>query len=233
MSVEAMRWAIQVDVPSTACRVVLMLLADYKNEQSGACFPALPTLAFRAKLSDSGTRLAIKQLTAEGLISREFRQDLNRTDYTLHTDRGVLVTNTPKTPRGVSVSEGGVSVSSGEGVHSLTPNQKINQKEPATTRSARGSKAGKKPSYTVEFEEFWNEVPKHSEDPNANPGSKSDAFKAWQRLDEEDRSALFSGWQEYLGWLETKRQKRADYPIMQFVTFINQRGWENYQKDAA
>lgn len=251
MSVQAMGWAFKVRTGSNVLKSVLVAVSNYADED-GICWPSQARLARDTELSDRTVREALLRLEKMGLIERTRRT--NEDGYRASDRIRLNPSYRKQPPLGPMDQEEGASDRSNrsevpvglpedhdpptgrlasENGREVPGNHHEPSKNHHSTRSARGSKAAKKPSYTGDFEEMWNEVPKPSEDPRANPGSKSDAFKAWKLLDEEDRQACFNGWQDYLEWLEEKRKTKPDWGIQHFVSFINQRGWETYQKDAA
>lgn len=83
--------------------------------------------------------------------------------------------------------------------------------------------------YPEAFEELWREYRPIAE-PNA---TKADAHTAWKRLSAADREACWSGLVRYVLWLQERRLKRTDYPAKHLSTFINRRGWESFEEEAA
>lgn len=80
MSWEALNWAQDRLTGSMGAKGVLMLLANYAN-QDGECFPSLRSLALRTEQSVDTVRRKIKELEARGLIERveQWRDNGTRT----------------------------------------------------------------------------------------------------------------------------------------------------------
>ncbi len=72
MSFEAMAWAVQQKLPATQ-KIVLLMLANRINKDTGKCVPRIKTLAEDCGLSESGTKTALKALCDAGLISAQAR----------------------------------------------------------------------------------------------------------------------------------------------------------------
>jgi hypothetical protein len=71
-----------------------------------------------------------------------------------------------------------------------------------------------------DFEEFWKRYPKT---PNM---SKSEAWKAWQRLSDEDRIAATAAVPKYIGFLRSK----TDHPTVHACRFLSQRRFEGFNE---
>lgn len=232
MSIQAVSWALKTELPSPTLKLVLIAVCNYADED-GVCWPSQARLARECCLTERSVRDALKRLEEMKLIRREERHD---NAYRRQTD---MIFIAPNIHRNIfPVEKPPETDARATGISRQKPPERRSGKpleEPLENHYAPSSraKAKKKPNYSIEFESQWNEVPKTSDDKLANPGSKADAFIAFERLDAPDRDALFVGWQHYLDWLEEKRKSRADYPITQFVTFINKRLWETYSKEAA
>lgn len=88
MSFEAMAWAVQQKLPSTK-KIVLLMLANRTNSDTGKCIPKIKTLADDCGLSESSAKAAIKELAELGLLTiiprfHEGQQMPNQ--YHLHFD---------------------------------------------------------------------------------------------------------------------------------------------------
>jgi hypothetical protein len=71
-----------------------------------------------------------------------------------------------------------------------------------------------------DFEEFWKRYPKT---PNM---SKSEAWKAWQRLPDEDRIAATAAVPKYIAFLRSK----TDHPTVHACRFLSQRRFDGFNE---
>ena len=84
----------------------------------------------------------------------------------------------------------------------------------------------KKPEYSDHYELVWD-CYKPCRPMNA---SKSEAWKSYEKLDEEDRDKLCLSLTHYMDWLATQRKGDPKYPAKHLVTYINQRSWEPFEE---
>lgn len=68
MSFQAMTWAVEQKLPATK-KIVLLMLANRTNSDTGKCIPKIKTLAEDCGLSESSTKSAIKELAELGLLA--------------------------------------------------------------------------------------------------------------------------------------------------------------------
>jgi len=81
-----------------------------------------------------------------------------------------------------------------------------------------------KPPYPDAFEALWSVYR-----PIASPNStKSDAHKAWAKLDEPTKAQCAEGLALYVAWLGEEKQKRDGTKVKHLETFISKRGWEPF-----
>lgn len=139
MSFQAMAWAVEQKLPATK-KIVLLMLANRTNSDTGKCVPKIKTLAEDCGLSESATKSALKELAELGLVKvhqRFYEGQQLPNQYELCPD-GVGLQKTPprleKTPVGQQVA---------------TESGKEPVKEP-TTPSALEKR----------FETFWKAYPK-------------------------------------------------------------------------
>jgi DNA-binding transcriptional regulator YhcF (GntR family) len=90
MSFKAAAWAIETSVVNNANeKLVLIILADCHNAESGRCDPSIDYLADKTKLSRRSVERAISGLEKAGLLSRKQRSNgaglKTSNAYTLHT----------------------------------------------------------------------------------------------------------------------------------------------------
>lgn len=139
MSFQAMAWAVEQKLPATK-KIVLLMLANRTNSDTGKCVPKIKTLAEDCGLSESATKSALKELAELGLVKvhqRFYEGQQLPNQYELCPD-GVGLQKTPprleKTPVGQQVA---------------TESGKEPVKEPTTPSELE-----------KRFETFWKAYPK-------------------------------------------------------------------------
>lgn len=77
MSIQAVAWALDQDVPDAAAKLVLISLANAMNGKTGRCFPTVEQICKESSCSKSTVLRKLKWLEAEGWISinAEFADD--------------------------------------------------------------------------------------------------------------------------------------------------------------
>ena len=145
MSFQAMTWAVEHKL-QTNLKMVLIMLANRTNHDTGRCDPSHKRLAEDCGMSVSTVKRAIEQLEALGLLSTENRKEGSvhlPNQYVLHLDKvGSQRTYPVQKKRGVAHSEptGGSTQNGGGGV---TQSDKTGSSKP-------GSKPGIEPMPPVE-----------------------------------------------------------------------------------
>lgn len=131
MSFQAMTWATEQDLKANE-KIVLVMLANRCNHDTGRCDPAHKRLARECGMSLSTLKRCIEKLEAAGLLTIEHRE-LNGVSlpnqYHLHLDVSSQRTPPVQKKTGVgSKSGGGVGSQTTDGsVHSELQNSNINQ----------------------------------------------------------------------------------------------------------
>ena len=141
----------EIEGLTMAKKVVLIVLANHLNEQTGQCFPSLDRIARHAACNERTVRRAITDLETDGLIRVERSSGRSAHNYAILTDREAPNVDTKSTLResrseagqpGLSVHQPGLSVHSNMDSVSATrtlcpstrtqspPNQKEPEKEP-------------------------------------------------------------------------------------------------------
>lgn len=67
MSFEAMAWAVKHELPCKQ-KIVLLLLANRINSDTGKCFPSIKGLARDCGMSETSVREALRALKEKGLV---------------------------------------------------------------------------------------------------------------------------------------------------------------------
>jgi len=73
MSIAALQWAFNLDLPDHTCKVVLLALADHYNDQSQCCWPSLARLQKFTGANERTVQRAIGRLEELGHVTREER----------------------------------------------------------------------------------------------------------------------------------------------------------------
>lgn len=102
MSAAASAWALEVRAGSPTAKLVLLVLADRHNKDTGKCCPSIALLAKDSELSESTVKKSLRDLEGLGIITRERRQRENGSDMTnqfvLHMPPGGRETTPPPAP---------------------------------------------------------------------------------------------------------------------------------------
>jgi hypothetical protein len=140
MSFQAMTWAVEQKVPALQ-KLVLLMLANRLNHDTGKCIPKIKTLADECGMSESSVKTAMKGLSEAGLITivPRFQESVQLPNaYVLHVGVGCQ-----KTPGGLPCNPGWVATH--------LQNQELNQElNPALTGVDSESR----------FNAFWECYPK-------------------------------------------------------------------------
>lgn len=148
MSFTAMAWASKQKVKSSSQKLVLLMLANYADDQD-KCWPSKQTLAEMCCMSKSGICKIITQLETAGFLVTEKRDGTSsiiRLNMGVHpVDRGC-----PRSGQGVSTQWTG-------GVHPVDTILSMNQLDDTII--------GKDISVDLEFDEFWAAYPKRPNNP--------------------------------------------------------------------
>jgi hypothetical protein len=222
MSLRASTWAIDVQCPSPACKLVLLLLADCHNNHSQDCFPKLATLAHQSGLSESGVKTALRWLEQAGILRREQRKAENgRTlgvQYWFDFENGRGHSVTPgDVGRGQRLPPQGVNGCTHEG-STVVPS--IEEQEKETGKRTGNSLSDR---YASDFERLWLSFPRN---PNS---SKARAYKLWKKLNQDDREDCQDAGDLYRAELDKQPVgKDGRKAVMHLSTFISHQMWENY-----
>lgn len=97
MSRAAVEWVKATKMPELegrrGAKQVLLLLADFRNEETKECFPAIETIALAAGVSTRMITKDLELLEEAGYMTRRARRDGNRqasSQYNLHLPDNVL-----------------------------------------------------------------------------------------------------------------------------------------------
>lgn len=218
MSIQAVAWVLDQNISDAAAKLVLISLANALNGRTGRCFPTIETICSESSCSKSTALRKLKWLEGEGWISinSEFGADGRQlaNSYTL----GCQI----DTPR-VSTRHGeGFTRDTPEGVSCDTPTKEPEEIPEGSILSETSSdetrKEKKRITYPDAFEALWKAYPVHQN------MSKKEAFDAWTKLDDEDRTAVFNAVPGYKAFLSTK----PDLETVHLCRFISKCRFDGY-----
>jgi uncharacterized protein YdaU (DUF1376 family) len=144
--------------------------------------------------------------------------DQGKANGSEHETETKAPTPTP-TPTYSSLSENGVSDEAAEGGESEGSDllgEPIAAADEASTKRKRAT-------YPEAFSALWDAFPT---DKNM---SKQEAFKAWQKLDADDRAALLASVGPFKAWVATQR----DYRVIHLERFIKYRRFDGFAPSTA
>ena len=170
MSIQAVAWALEQDMPNAPLKLVLVALCNHADRDTGSCFPSIRTLMREASMSRSSVQRQIKALADAGIVEvgatfdKSGRQSSNgyrivfdpaEQEKNRRAQGGCQIDTLPCGPAvdDVSTTDGGEGFSltppvgqadRGEGVTADTPNTN-HQNEPYTPRSPQLATPGRFP----------------------------------------------------------------------------------------
>jgi hypothetical protein len=138
MSIRVMSWVFdESDVQHRGDLLVLLVLADHASDDGDHAYPSVETIAKKARLTDRGARLALRNLEASGAIEKTGKGPRGTFAYRVVMDPQARKSLPPAitAPR-KSATEGGKSVTSN--VQATSPEPSKPSKEPSS-RAGRPS----------------------------------------------------------------------------------------------
>lgn len=206
MSFQAMTWAVEQELPVKQ-KIVLLMLANRTNHDTGRCDPSHKRLAKECGMSISSVKRAIAELEAAGYLTVENRRigDVNLPNqYVLNLNR----VGSHRTEVGSHRPEG---VGSHRPTNQESNNQEYNQEEEVTVRAPRKKKATERPVFNWETGKIegipaaaiakWREAY-----PGINVDMEIAKAEAWQIANPNNRK---SNYVRFLnGWM-SRAQDRA------------------------
>lgn len=170
MSFQAMTWAVKQELPAMQ-KIVLLMMSNRANPETGACFPSLQTLAKECGMSIRSVVNQIALLKAANLIEVEnnFRKDKGQTSnsYLLNFEKEVKFRDLPK-EEDVLANEPPIFSPNAEDANGVAPNSPLyapdanktvninNQNKQTTSESnARASVAEFVPPLAQDVFNYW------------------------------------------------------------------------------
>jgi hypothetical protein len=164
MSFQAMTWAVEQDLPALQ-KLVLLMLANRTNSDTGRCDPSHDKLANDCGMSKPSVKRAIAELAERGLIEvhRQASNGVNLPNqYTLRVGSSARVVGSDSTHGvGSDRPEGGVTQTGGVGSDRATKQEVKTEKKLSLLSDSK-------------FDEAWKLFPKRE-----GGNSKQAALKAW------------------------------------------------------
>lgn len=218
MSIQAVGWVLDQDIPDSASKLVLISIANALNGKSGKCCPALDLIAHESSVSRSTVIRKLKSLETDGWISVSagFTADGRQTSNTY------AINYNPHS-----------SQAEGEGVR-LTPSEGVTAMEPSgvsTVTPLDEPEEGTLTPYVPPhggilnndlFEDVWKAWPE------AHRGDRETAGGAYGRLMPDDQRRCFSATASAVRGMLARHQSRGErFPRL--ATFIGRRLWLDYE----
>lgn len=73
MSVRAVTWALDADIGAATTKLVLVILADCANDETGQCWPSMAYIGRRCQVSIKSVQRCLRRLERKGLIETDQR----------------------------------------------------------------------------------------------------------------------------------------------------------------
>jgi hypothetical protein len=210
VSIEALNWALdhmaRTDDMSTSTKVVLMLLANRADPETGACYPSVRYIMARSSLGDSTVRAACKELVRRNLLAIELRTkpDGTKTSNTyrmrLETPPPPAIGGYPPTIEGSHPQPLRVEPPMVEGHDTKDLDERMRQTLFADANGA--------------WSEFWKAYPRKT--------AKQTALKAWRKVKATEIPAVMAALEQH----KTSEQWIRGV-IPHPATWIHQRRWED------
>lgn len=220
MSFQAMAWAIKQNVPNATAKFVLIMIANYADE-NGRAWPSLSRMASDTSTSESTVQRALSWLAENGWIEREKRdgkQDVLRLIYPSQNDRGEEPAPVKMTGEGSQNDRGTPVKMTDEPIIKPIKNQSKNTSADADTSPNEDSGKVIRFEYPGEFVMWWTEFPPRK------GFSKSEAYKEWKKLSEAERDDALEGAIAYAEQIRV--EKTAPQYIKHPCRWLKERRWE-------
>lgn len=184
--------------------MVLLVLADYANDE-GECWPAVGSIAEKARISERSVRRILRNLEESGYIQT-------------HENRGRNYTNL------YQINLESLKPDNLAGVENDTKNR-TSDAENRTSATVKPDTVSPEPSRTTieppkgracSFSDFWEVWP--------NRNAKDRALKAWKKLSPSQRQLATDGAKD---WYAAWRKQHPTASDMLPASFLNGKRWED------
>lgn len=178
---------------------------------NGGVLPDIDTVAFKLRVTAHKAAELITALVAARLFDR--RGDGRFEPHEWNEKQYKSDVSTPRVKRFRERQRNGEDGDPGN-VSEAPPESETDSD---TERKKEGARA--RAVYSVEFEdEFWKPYPR------TPVMSKAEAWKAWEKSSEQDRTAIVAAVPRYAAWLKSK----PDHPAVHACRFITQRRFDGF-----
>lgn len=201
MSIQAVAFVLDTEVPEVAAKMLLVCLANAHNQETGLCCPSVGRLADESSMSRRSVQRWLKWLSDEGYIEVEGRENNGRqtaNEYRIvGFHRGAKLTP--------SLKGRGDTADTGEGDTSDTPggdNCDTPLKKPEENRKNERERA----SARVDFEEIWSAYPRR------RMTSRSEAEAEFARLSDDETHRCLIAAKRFHQWHVEDAATRDEAP---------------------
>jgi hypothetical protein len=198
--------------------LIMLLLAESADHDTGSCYPGQETLARRARMSTRNLRYRLAALTNNGEITVMRSKS--------HYGTNIYVLN-PELLVQEEVDFRSVPRTMGKEEVDFRPTHKPDRKPTADPDRKRTSykpsvepsddkEQGKKNVYTADFDSFWSVWPKKGD-------ARKPSHQSWMRLTIDEKNAAASALPHWLPYYQSIENRL----IPNCTTWLNQARWEN------
>ena len=220
MSIEALSWAFNLELPSSGAKLTLLALANYASSE-GEAFPSQKAMALKTCLCERAIRTHLASLEALGVISRISRTRANGSFTTdlFKLNVGYVLEESKRTQRQILPT-----AKKDINQRQILPNPAAEYAAPESSLTTTFTKNNLTPTPKTSrinplddgFEEFWNQYPKKV--------GKTVAHAAWKKQKVNiDKVLNTLQWQ-----VNSDQWQKADGQfIPNPTTYINQGRWHD------
>lgn len=205
MSIQAVSFVLDSDVPEVAAKMLLVCLANAHNNETGLCCPSVNRLAEESNMSRRSVQRWIKWLADNGFLEViEVTSDSGRQQSNSYRligfHRGAKLTPLPRVGGATADTGEGDTVDTlgGDTVGTPLKEPEENQKKEREQASAR-----------VSFEDAWKAFPQRPQ-PN-----RTAAQEAWAELADQETHRAFVAVKRFARWHVEDSENRGETPDSQ------------------
>jgi hypothetical protein len=210
MSFQAMTWAVNQKTKSSGEKLVLLMLANYCNSQTGQCNPSHKRLSYECSMGISTLKRHLSSLEKDNFLTviHKFQDGVqlpNQYQLNLNDEVGSNLEGSAQIGLGVGSNQAEGQPKSGWGV---SPNRATNQEFKPIIKPVIEP--------YINFETFWKRYPKKV--------GKDKALEVWKKKKPSIDDVMFA-----LSWqIESKQwQSESGKYIPNPATYLNQGRWQD------
>lgn len=199
--------------------LVLLALADSADEKTRQCWPAVSSLASKARLSDRQVQRCISELVEAGMV--EVQPNAGRSGSNLFRVSEVTKWRGDKMSGGDTHVTGGVTPTSPGGVTPTSPKPSlITVNEPSIGREGLFDALDEDKPKSDGFDEFWKVYP--------TKAGKEDAQKAWRKaITVAPPATIIAAAARYAEWLNSGGPSEFRPQVKFAQGWLNGKRWED------